>query len=97
MVFDEALHHGEKEPGYFNSMTEGCKYASKHLTEKPSLEFYKNLHKTLCTHFKGRETNTAEAGAAGVFRYGELYDGCSFNLKCASKEIGKSLLQYKKF
>lgn len=69
MVFDEGLHKGKKEPGFFASLKEGCQFASEHLTEKTSLIFYKSLHKKLCSHFRARDTNTVmKAEEAGLFR-----------------------------
>lgn len=69
MVFDEALHKGKKEPGFFASLKEGCNFAADHLTEAPSIEFYKSLHKKLCSHFKGKETNTVmSVEETGKFR-----------------------------
>lgn len=69
MVFDEALHKGDKEPGFFASLQEGCRFASEHLGEKPTIHFYKELHKKLCSHFKGEETATLmSAKKTGVFR-----------------------------
>lgn len=69
LVFDEALHMGDKEPGFFNSLKNGCEFASQHLNEKLSIHFYKELHKVLCAHFKGKENNTEmDASLAGNFR-----------------------------
>lgn len=69
MVFDEAKHSGPKEPGFFASLQEGCRFASEHLGEKPNLHFYKDLHRVLCAHFKGEETQTVMgAEALGLFR-----------------------------
>lgn len=70
MVFDEGLHGREKELGFFNSLKTGCDFAAAHLTEKPTLHFYKELHKKLCAHFTGTyEDQTAMNGQdAGVFR-----------------------------
>ncbi len=69
LVFDEALHQGPKEPGFLHSLSLGYKFASKSLTEEPNVEFYKNLHKKLCWHFKGNENNTLiTADQCGQFR-----------------------------
>jgi hypothetical protein len=69
MVFDEALHGGPKEPGFFNSLNEGCRLAVEYLGEKPTIHFYKELHKKLCSHFQGEKTQTKmKAKQAGVFR-----------------------------
>jgi hypothetical protein len=48
MVFDEGLHKGPKEPGFFASLKEGCTFASEHLTEKltkvePTSSFKQNF------------------------------------------------------
>lgn len=69
LVFDKGLHGFEEEPGFFPSLERGCRFASRHLTEKPSLPFYKRLHKFLCAHFKGNENNTLiSADKTGKFR-----------------------------
>lgn len=69
MVFDEALHKGPLEPGFFESLRKGCELASSHLTEKLTIGFYKELNKTLCSHFKGSKNNTEMlAEEAGTFR-----------------------------
>ncbi len=57
MVFDEGLHGGQKEPGFFASLKSGCEFAAEHLTENLSVAFYKELHQKLCVHFKGDENN----------------------------------------
>lgn len=57
-VFDEGLHQGSVEPGYFASVKRGCEFASENLGQTLSISFYKDLHKTLCAHFKGKENET---------------------------------------
>ena len=69
MVFDEGLHGGVKEKGYYDSALKAFNYAKEHLCEKPSKEFYCALHKEACAHFKGKENGTEiEAARAGHFR-----------------------------
>ncbi len=69
MVFDEALHKRSKEPGFFASLKKGCEFAAEHLTEKLTVPFYRQLHKELCSHFKGDENDTKmTADKAGSFR-----------------------------
>lgn len=58
MVFDEGLHQGGKEAGFYQSLKAGCEFASAHLTERLTVDFYTGLHKQLCGHFKGKENNT---------------------------------------
>src|SRR5690349_8777594 len=57
-VFDKALHGKVAEPGFLASLKAGFQYASDSIGEPLTTDFYKNLHKTLCAHFKGEETNT---------------------------------------
>lgn len=69
MVFDEGLHGGDKEDGCFGSLKSGCDFASLQLANDLSMDLYKQLHKKLCAHFKGKETNTEmDASQCGVFR-----------------------------
>ena len=44
-VFDEGLHGDTIEPGFFQSLLNGCHFVSAHMTEEPSVQFYKDLHK----------------------------------------------------
>lgn len=68
MVFDEGLS-GTKEPGFFKSMKDGCEYASNCLGEKPTVLFYKELHRRMCSHFMGEINNTdIQAYECGEFR-----------------------------
>lgn len=68
-VFDEGLHGGVREPGFLASLVQGCEFASEHLTERLSIDFYKKLHQKLCAHFKGTATSTAMgAEKCGIFR-----------------------------
>ncbi len=68
-VFDEGLHGRAKEPGFYESARKAFQYAKAHLNEKVNLEFYCNLHKEACAHFKGKENNTRmKANEAGHFR-----------------------------
>lgn len=69
MVFDEALHGHDKEPGFFSSLKSGCEFASSHLTEELTVIFYKELHKNLCAHFQGKKNNVLIANEeTGKFR-----------------------------
>ena len=68
-VFDEGLHGKAKEPGFYESARKAFQYAKAHLNEKINIEFYCNLHKEACAHFKGKENNTEmKAREAGHFR-----------------------------
>lgn len=89
MVFDEATHEGPKEPGFFASLQEGCRYASEHLGEKPSIHFYKELHKKLCAHFKGKENATEmDATNTGVFRIKGTTSAASIKTEFSTESIG---------
>lgn len=84
-VFDEGLHKQVKEPGYLGSLREGAKFASEYLGDKLSLHFYKELHKRLCQHFRGRENFTLmSSGEAGLFGRGCIR--ALFNIKGWSEE-----------
>lgn len=79
MVFDEGLHDGTIEPGFLQSLRLGCEFASQHMAEKLSINFYKELHKTLCQHFKGPANSTQmSADQAGNFR--DAGTRCRFSL-----------------
>jgi hypothetical protein len=85
MVFDEGLHGGDKEPGFFQSLKNGCEFASQHLGEKLTVQFYKDLHKVLCAHFKGEENNTVMlAEQAGSFRDDD--SRCRMDIEVLSEE-----------
>lgn len=91
MVFDEALHKGSKEPGFFNSLKNGCEFASQHLTEKLSVQFYKDLHKILCAHFKGKENDTEmDASLAGNFR--DTHTRACYDLQTHNEEARENYL-----
>jgi hypothetical protein len=55
-VFDEGLHSGDKENGYYKSAKAGCRFACSHLKKTLTTEFYKELHKITCAHFDGNST-----------------------------------------
>jgi hypothetical protein len=87
-VFDEGLHNGEVEPGFLESLKNGCEFVSEHLCEKLTVEFYKDLHKKLCAHFKGAENSTEiSADKTGYFR--DLDVSSRFSIKVISEESWK--------
>lgn len=43
MVFDEGLDLRDKKPGFFASLEKACQFASEHLTEPLTIDFYKKL------------------------------------------------------
>lgn len=91
LVFDEGLHKGKKEPGFFNSLKNGCNFASQHLNEKLTIEFYKNLHQRLCAHFKGQENNTEmDASLAGNFR--DTHTRACYDLQTHNEEARENYL-----
>lgn len=52
LVFDLGLHPlGQKEPGFYKSMLNACRFATMHFNDFPSVEYYKLLHSYLCAHF----------------------------------------------
>ncbi len=69
MVFDEGLHDGETEKGFFESLEKAHAFVQEHLGKPLSTTFYKDLHKIACAHFKGKENNTLmNAEKTGYFR-----------------------------
>jgi hypothetical protein len=68
-VYDKGLHKGNSEPGFMQSMQKAFVFVGDHLGEPTTVEFYLNLHRVVCGHFKGKETSTlmGEDGI-GVFR-----------------------------
>lgn len=89
-VFDEGLHGSVKEPGFFSSLKAGCELVSRHLTEPPTPDLYKELHRTLCSHFSGEKTRTLiDASKIGIFRnWGGISSGASilFDIPGVDKE-----------
>lgn len=87
MVFDEGLS-GTKEPGFFKSMQEGCRYAASCLGDKPTVHFYKQLHGRMCSHFRGKENNTLfQAYERGEFR--NKWVEFTFSTKLRNEEAKK--------
>lgn len=88
LVFDKGLHRGDTEPGFLQSLKEGCEFASEHLTEKLDLSFYLNLHKKLCAHFEGINTKTMmQAAETGRFKQGgRTYAGSSLKFDPQARE-----------
>lgn len=85
LVFDKGLHKGVKEPGFSDSLRDGCTFAAAHLGDKLSVNFYKELHKKLCSHFNGQATNTLIiAEKTGEFRNTPIF--CRVTLKTLSQE-----------
>lgn len=95
-VFDEGLHKGHVEPGFLKSLNNGLDLAKEYLGEKLSVDFYKLLHKTLCSHFKGRENHTeVTSDKIGLFRTSCL-NPCKFKALVENDEIqdhGLSLIE----
>ncbi len=88
-VFDKGLH-GRAEPGFYESAFKAFEFAKRHLTEKLSLEFYRDLHKEACAHFQGKENRTRmQSGEAGRFRYsiGRSIK-CTFQVETMLKVFG---------
>jgi hypothetical protein len=68
-VFDKGLHGNGAEPGFYESALNAFEFVKRHLNEKLSVDFYCDLHKVACAHFKGKENRTQlEARDAGRFR-----------------------------
>lgn len=74
MVFDQGLNGFGAEPGFLNSLLKGCLFAMPYLGQPLSIEFYQDLNRTLCSHFKGKENNTLmSSDQAGKFRESNVY------------------------
>jgi Leucine-rich repeat (LRR) protein len=68
-VYDTGSHGKHAEPGFLASMMRGFQFLSDHPNRKVDAEFYLTLHKAVCGHFKGEETNTLMGQEkVGVFR-----------------------------
>lgn len=70
LVFDKGLHDPSlKEPGYFSSLKKAFYSMSSHLEEPTNATLYLRIHKLVCSHFRGEETNTVMGQEkVGVFR-----------------------------
>jgi hypothetical protein len=57
-VFDEGLHGGRKERGYYRDAKIACAFAAhpNRITKNPTVSFYKKLHRIACSHFDGVST-----------------------------------------
>lgn len=80
LVFDLGLHDDKKvEPGFLASLKDGMNYASANLCQPLTIEFYRELHRQLCTHFMGEDNNTlVGCDEIGIFRNSDK--GCRFPL-----------------
>lgn len=69
-VFDYGLHNGSIEPGFIVSMDENAfPLISKYLGTRTSPDFYLEVHRAACWHFKGDFTDTLmDSDRTGVFR-----------------------------
>lgn len=68
-VFDEGLHGKVVEPGFYENARQAFLLAKAHLNKKVNVEFYCELHKKACAHFKGSANQTEiKANEAGNFR-----------------------------
>ncbi len=85
-VFDKGLHGNGAEPGFYDSAFKAFEFAKRHLTKKLSVQFYCNLHKKVCAHFKGKLNRTGiEAHDAGRFRSVDNRVRCTFELRAILK------------
>lgn len=79
-VFDKGLHKRRiKEPGFYQSALNAFNFASEHLSEPLTVDFYCSLHQKACAHFQGRANSTLmKAEDAGKFR--ECRVGTNFSV-----------------
>jgi prophage maintenance system killer protein len=94
-VFDKGRHNRDKEPGFYDSLRKAFLFAKEHLCEKLTVEFYQNLNRIACAHFKGKETCTKmDAKDAGRFRKLDESECCTIGLRDFLKihEPGKETL-----
>ncbi len=105
-VFDEGLSGCHKEPGYLESCRKAFELIDETLNTPVTLDFYKRLNRTACSHFGLVEKSqiAMNANQAGLFRKDYLvYSGVlgkTVNTKIYSlkkvnqiKEIGISLFK----
>ena len=79
-VFDEGLHGGPVEPGYLRSLLNSFTFVSDHLEERLTTGFYLDLHRVLCSHFRGLATETLMGQEkVGVFR--DSNDGLQWTIR----------------
>lgn len=68
-VFEFGFHHGCAEPGYLDSHRKVWDYISDNLGTRTSVPLYLEVHRLVCSHFLGKETNTVmDRSEAGRFR-----------------------------
>lgn len=68
-VYDKGLHGRSVEPGFLGSMVKGFIFISDHANQIVDADFYLELHKKTCSHFKGKDTCTLMGQEkVGVFR-----------------------------
>ena len=58
LVFDQGLHRGSVEPGFYTSLLSGYHFLSQNFGRKIDATFYLELHATLCAHFDKKNTQT---------------------------------------
>lgn len=94
MVFDENLHYKTREPGFYASLEKGCEFASAYLTDPLSLDFYKNLHGQLCSHFAGEATST-ELTLEEVGRFSNRTSWCKLGIEVMDEGMKELENDYK--
>jgi hypothetical protein len=88
-VFDKGLHGHGAEPGFYNSALKAFEFGKRHLNEKLSVEFYRDLHKEACAHFQGKK-NTTEMKARDAGRFRSVQESgvrCTFYLDAMLKFV----------
>lgn len=69
-VFDLGWHEGAVEPGFIGSMENAFAFIQNHFHTKIDADWYLQLHKLTCAHFKGQEKTSTliSQEGVGVFR-----------------------------
>lgn len=51
MVFDEGLHNGDIEPGYYAGLKNACLHIVENFNDEFDVKLYKEIHHIACEHF----------------------------------------------
>jgi len=95
-VFDRGTHQGTIEPGYLQGVLNSFNFVNAHLGERITLDFYLDLHRVLCSHFRGEANGTLMGPEkVGVFRNSDDY--ISWNIRGNFQLRNEALQEYYDF
>jgi prophage maintenance system killer protein len=64
LVFDEGLHGGDREPGFYDSIQQAFEFAVARPKGRLTVPFYLHLHRLACSHFAANTAGVLKADAA---------------------------------